>query len=45
MSAATHAVRVIPGIPFLAKPFDIDELLAMVERALADHASNERRER
>jgi DNA-binding NtrC family response regulator len=35
MSAATHAVRVIPGIPFLAKPFDIDELLAMVERALA----------
>jgi DNA-binding response OmpR family regulator len=45
MSAATHAVRVIPGIPFLAKPFDIDELLAMVERALTDHASNERRER
>jgi DNA-binding response OmpR family regulator len=36
MSAATHAVRSIPGVPFLPKPFDIDDLLARVTRALAD---------
>ena len=34
MSAATHAVRSIPGVPFLPKPFDIDDLLTMVTRAL-----------
>jgi CheY-like chemotaxis protein len=34
MSAAAHAVRVIPGIPFLPKPFDLDELLDIVNRAL-----------
>ena len=45
MSAATHAVRVIPGIPFLAKPFDIDELLAMVERALAIPKPDDERDR
>lgn len=36
MSAATHAVRTIPGVPFLAKPFDLDELLIIVERTLAN---------
>jgi CheY-like chemotaxis protein len=40
MSAATHAVRAIPGVPFLPKPFDIDDLLAVVARALADGRSD-----
>jgi CheY-like chemotaxis protein len=39
MSAAAHAVRVLPGIPFLPKPFDIDELLTTVERALGGNST------
>jgi DNA-binding NtrC family response regulator len=39
MSAAAHAVRVVPGIPFLPKPFDIDELLTTVERALEGNSA------
>jgi DNA-binding response OmpR family regulator len=35
MSAAAHAVRTTPGIPLLRKPFDLDELLSLVERVLA----------
>jgi CheY-like chemotaxis protein len=40
MSAATHAVRAIPGVPFLPKPFDIDDLLVIVTRALAGGRSD-----
>lgn len=39
MSAAAHAVRVVPGIPFLPKPFDIDELLTSVEQVLENHSA------
>ena len=34
MSAAPHLVRALPGVQFVSKPFDLDEMLNVVAGAL-----------